>query len=961
MNVDDIATMSADPEIVKHRLSHLLQIHPDAAEEMERMALLHGMLAGSEYLVNWLASRHGELGWLLGEGILDMPRSQKEMEENLAGLMALHPTPKAMRYFKHRELARICARELSGAAKLGDTLSEWTQVAETAIHCAATWAMEEARKRYGDPVYTGIDDSEQKLAGFAVIGMGKLGGGELNISSDVDVIYVHTSDRGTTSGPKKVHLHEFFTHVALSTNKLLNDVTEDGFVFRMDLDLRPEGPSGEITNSIGAMETYYESYGRQWERQALIKARHCGGDPAVTEEIMHRLQPFIYRKYMDETALKEIADIKNKIDRSLTTRKSAKSSADDIKLGRGGIREIEFTVQALQLLYGGRNKTLQTRSTLKALAACQAMGLVSMPHYADLRESYIFLRRMENRIQYDGNLQTHIIPANLEKQAALARLMGFAGEDAGEKMMEETSRRRKRVREIFDLFTLEKESEAERFPAPLEDEGAIIHWLDSLRFDHPTASARALLLLRDGPAFSHPSEKSQRAFDRFGPELVAKAAASAWPDQVILGFSNYVEAKKGRDQLYSLLDNHRPVIQLLSSVFSSSESLTASLIRQPDIIERLLAADPVGLPADAAGYNAEFSRIMRVTPAKGRLALFNSFKVAENLRLGLRRILGLAEREELMKGLTWLAEEYLAAVIRTAEESLPPRPQGAMWALVAAGKMGRREMNFGSDMDLIALFDYTGALAERENAREWVGMLIQKVIKLCGELTSYGYGYQMDMRLRPEGVSAPLVVSLAAAKDYYSGRAGVWERLALVGARPLAGDIKLRERVDDLLRKFVESPSPQDVGLIVAMRDKMTKEKVKRGVVDIKFGQGGLVDVEFICQWLRIDKRFRQEAPEPFTITLLREAKRRKWIDTQMSQTLIRGYGLLRAVEDTVRMNREQALHTIPEWDTALIKRLSRTVETEAGPEKFLDYVKEVMAQVREVFDQFFSSERPVA
>ncbi|MDH5510768.1 MAG: bifunctional [glutamate--ammonia ligase]-adenylyl-L-tyrosine phosphorylase/[glutamate--ammonia-ligase] adenylyltransferase [Nitrospinota bacterium] len=955
MNIDDIAAISADPGIVKHRLKNLLEVHPGAAERMDRMALLHGMLAGSEYLVNWLASRHGELDWLLGEGILDMSRSRKQMEENLAGLMALHLAPKALRYFKHRELARICARELSGAATLEEALHEWTQVADTAIHAAATWAVEEAKKRYGDPVYTGRDDPEPKPAGFAVIGMGKLGGGELNISSDVDVIYVHTSDRGMTSGPKKIHLHEFFTQVAQSTTKLLNDVTEDGFVFRMDLDLRPEGPSGEITNSIGAMETYYESYGRQWERQALIKGRHCGGDLAVTEEIMKRLQPFIYRKYMDETALKEIADIKNKIDRSLATRKSAKSPADDIKLGRGGIREIEFTIQALQLLYGGRNKTLRARATLKALDACQAMGLVSLPHHADLRDNYIFLRRMENRIQYDRNLQTHIIPADPDKRTALARLMGFAGEDAGENMMMQTARRRKRVREIFDLFTLEKESEAERFPAPLEDESAIAHWLDSLRFDHPVASARALLLLRDGPAFSHPSEKSQRAFDRFGPELVTKAAASAWPDQVILGFSNYVEAKKGRDQLYGLLDSHRPVIELLSSVFSSSESLTASLIRQPDIIERLLAADPVGLPAAAALYHTEFSRIMRVTTAGTRLAMFNSFKMAENLRLGLRRILGLAEREELMKGLTWLAEEYLAVVIRIALEHLPPRPQGAQWALVAAGKMGRREMNFGSDMDLIAFFDHTNAPAERETSREWVGMLIQKIIKLCGELTSYGYGYQVDMRLRPEGESAPLVVSLAAAQDYYGGRAGAWERLALVGARTLAGDIKLRGRVDGMLLEFVESPSPQDVGQIVMMRDKMTKEKVKRGVVDIKFGQGGLVDVEFICQWLRIDKRFRQETLEPFTVTLLREAKRRKWLDAQMSHTLIRGYDLLRAVEDTVRMNREQALHAIPEWDSALIKRLSRSVETEAGPEKFLDYLKEVMAQVREVFDQFFS------
>jgi glutamate-ammonia-ligase adenylyltransferase len=956
MTQDDIAAISADPPRAKARLERLLEANPAAADKIERLAPLHGMLAGSEYLCGWLAARPGELDWLLADGVLDLPRTREEMIANLASLMAIHPPAKALRYFKHRELMRVCARELSGSASLEDVLAEWTAVADTAIHSAATLAYEDMRAVHGDPLYTDLGGGEFKIASFAVIGMGKLGGGELNISSDVDLVYVHSSDRGSTTGPEKIHIHQFFARVAHGVTRLLGEVTEDGFVFRVDLDLRPEGESGEVTNSIGAMEVYYESYGRQWERQALIKARHCGGDPAVANEVIRRLQPFVYRKYMDENALKDIADLKSKIDQSQFRKKTAKNTADDVKLGKGGIREVEFTVQALQLLKGGRDKTLRVRATLKTLDALFALGLLSVPHHTDLKDAYIFLRRLENRIQYDHNTQTQIIPADPEKRTILARLMGFSGDRAAAELMEETGRRRARVREIFELFTLVNKEKAAEFPAPLEDQEAIAKWLDSLMFDHPTATARALLALRDGADFSHPSEKSQRAFARFGPALVAQAAATPWPDQSILGFLNFVEAKKGRDQLYEMLDAHRPVIELLARMFSASESLAASLVRQPDILDRLLVADPVGKPPRRATYKAEFARAMASGPADTGLGLVNSFRIAESVRLGLRMILGMSGRGELREGLTMLAEEYLAAAARMALALMPPRPPGAAWSLVAAGKLGRREMNFGSDLDLIAFFDHRGTDSSQEACAHWVTGLVQEIIRLCGARTGYGSGYQVDMRLRPEGESAPLVSSLSAARVYYVQRAGGWEKLALVGARPIAGDAELSPPIEAMLAGFVEAKSQNAIEGIIAVRERMARERPRKGTLDIKFGEGGLVDVEFICQWLRIEKRHIVKEPVPFTMAILEEARRRRWLEPDVARTLINGYELLRAVEDAIRMNREQALHSIPLGDTALIRRLARAVETDSGPERFLYHLKAVMAQVRGVFDGFFQA-----
>jgi len=462
--------------------------------------------------------------------------------------------------------------------------------------------------------------------------------------------------------------------------------------------------------------------------------------------------------------------------------------------------------------------------------------------------------------------------------------------------------------------------------------------------------------LRDGKNFSHPSEKSQRTFDKFGPELVAKAAATAWPDQAILGFANFVEARKGRDQLYGLLDKHRPLIDLLARMFSSSESLTATLLRQPDLLDRLIAADPVGMAPERGVYIGEFNRALKTEDQKRRLELFNSFRTAETMRLGLRKILGLSGRSELMEGLTMLAEEYLAAVITLARQSLPPMPEGTQWVLMAAGKLGRREMNFGSDLDLIAFYNRQGHEQEGDaSSAAWVVELVQAVIKLSGVFTGYGYGYQVDMRLRPEGESAPLVTSAKAAGEYYQHRAGAWERLALVNTRRAAGDRALGDSMEAMLRRFVESPEPGDAARVLAMREKMAREKVKKGTLDIKFGLGGLVDIEFISQWLSMENRFIPASPVPFTTALLQEAKRQKWLEAQMAARLAKGYDLLRAVEDTIRMNREQALHAIDEGDTALIRRLARAVEIEAGPERFLDHLRGAMSEVNETFNLFFS------
>ncbi|MBF0171576.1 MAG: bifunctional [glutamate--ammonia ligase]-adenylyl-L-tyrosine phosphorylase/[glutamate--ammonia-ligase] adenylyltransferase, partial [Nitrospinae bacterium] len=335
-----IAALTADPQTALPRLEEATALSARLAADRSAQELLAHLFAGSEPLSLWLARRPDDLDWLVEEERLLWPRDEEGMQSHLADLMAAHPPDAALRIFRSRELCRIAARELGGAAPVEQALAEWTVVADVAVDAACAVASAEALRDFGEAVYTPQEGGAERTASFAVIGMGKHGGGELNISSDIDIIYVHSSDNGESRGGEKgaLHLHEYFVRIARRVTSLLNDLTDLGQVFRVDLDLRPEGKSGELTNSVGAMEIYYESWGQMWERQAFIKARHVGGDRAVSGEVLERLRPFTWRKYLDKGALDEVAVMKDKIDAQLKSKKTARKEADNIKLGVGGIR-----------------------------------------------------------------------------------------------------------------------------------------------------------------------------------------------------------------------------------------------------------------------------------------------------------------------------------------------------------------------------------------------------------------------------------------------------------------------------------------------------------------------------------------------------------------------------------------------------------------------------------------------
>lgn len=934
--------MTKADELLEKAVSHF----PLLAEKSDICAILKHLFAGSDFLSDWLFRRTEDLKWLVSDDILTQKRNRAQMELALNEELekAENDPGSALRIFKHKELARICARELSGRADLPTSLSEWSMVADVSLSRAISVAEENMQVLYGKPLYEENEGEEKKEAGISALALGKMGGEELNISSDIDIIFVHTSDNGVTSGPKEISLHEYFVKVARDAVRLLHDFTEYGQAFRVDLDLRPEGRSGEITNSIGAMEIYYESWGRSWERQALIKARHAGGRKDVSDEVLSRLFPFVYRKYLDRKAIEEIGAMKGAIDKNLASKNSskkagAKKSERNLKLGRGGIREIEFIVQSVQLLYGGRIGDLRVRGTLLALNAAHMAGLISKPHYTDLTEAYIFFRQIENRIQYKNGAQTHSLPEDEKLLALLAHQTGFDNVEDFERRVAE---QRERVRQIFELH-FGAEEDVESFPAELEDQEAICDWLDSLSFDRPKASAKLLLELKNGKPYSHPDQKYVDAFERFGKDLVLQSAKSPWPDNVLVGLSRFIDARKGR-AIYSMIDNNRSLLKLLCTLFSSSQSLTDRVVRHPDLLDRLLSSDPIGRPPSRSDYAKEFHNAI-----SGRFEIdevvfrLNSARSYESLKTGLMRLLKLSDRYETMKWLTELAEEYVKALFKAITHVIGKAPDGGAIAIVAGGKLGKGEMNYGSDLDLVVVYDGDFEM------KQWATKLVQQMVHLSKMMTPAGIGYEIDLRLRPDGAKGVLVPSLAFAADYYKKRAREWERIALVGARPIVGDELLCKKVMDILSAFVyeKEVTYDGIAQIAAVRKRMADEKTKQGQINLKFSRGGMVDIEFICQISAM--LGKTDVKLPFTISTLREMTGR----FEGAQKLVEAYELYRDMEDALRMDKEQAVNILPKNKTELTALGRKAGLSSATPAGIVTMITETRKEVRQIYDRY--------
>jgi glutamate-ammonia-ligase adenylyltransferase len=823
---------------------------------------------------------------------------------------------RALRRFRNRQMLRLALWELR-EADVRLTAMEVADLASASLQAALQHhlAILEAQHGKVDPPCACV-----------VMGMGKLGGRELNYSSDIDVIYLYEHDQGRAG---ELSSHQFHVKLFERITSSLAAITEHGMVFRVDLDLRPEGRPGPLANSLASAERYYETWGRTWERAAWIKARAVAGDPELGARVVELMRPFVYRKSFDLDAIKGIVEMKANIDRAQKqARLSALSKGLDLKLGRGGIREIEFFVQAHQLLHGGRNPQLRHTNTLEALAGLEAAGLVNARTREVLTDAYLFLRKVEHRVQIVEEQQTHTLPSNPQDLKALARSLGFASPAALKKALEG------HMGPVHELFSglLGKVEEADEGPNPQveqvanrelppEARAALLSALGARAPESALANLDAALRFPGSPLHPHVSP-ADRAI---GLALLEECLASPSVDRALTHLPDLVRRLSIHRSYLSELK--RPDVRRgIARVMGASDLLARILTSNPALLSQVLLS--ASLPvADALKANLQTRISQAGDDLELALVILRIFKQEETLRTALADLAGQLEPQVVASRLTTLAELLAEATLRLAFEDvthrygLPQDPEAGL-VLIAGGTLGAREMGYRSDVDLSFVYRGEGETAGGPRSPVGLGELytrvVQRFVTLLTMRLPQGDLYPVDMRLRPSGSQGPLVATLRNFQAYHQRQAHLWERQALVRTRVIAGPPELSAMVQDVLHRatYEAEWSADTPERIHEMRVRMKRERVsgriKKGgarFVDLKLGNGGLVEVEFMVQRLLLEHgRDRPALRQPCTRDALIALAQAGLLPAERAARLVRAQDFLRRVQNWVRLAHDEML-----------------------------------------------------
>jgi len=808
------------------------------ASELRRVLLV---VSGIAPFLSKFFQRHPGALLDLVEDELGTPRSLEEYRDRLdAALAAAGAEEEAdtLRRFKYAELARItvreCCDELIPEARVGETLGELSHLAEALLVSAMQLATARLEAELGPPCWRGSDGSEIR-PGMTVLGLGKLGGEELNYSSDVDLIYVHGSPPGGTGelwdGPGDLSPEEYFARLARRFAKLVGETRGEGFLYRIDLDLRPEGSHGNLVPSANALASYYDGWAATWEKAAFMKARPVAGDRELGWQIARAIDPMIYRTSMDFGGVDAIKEMKEKIERQ----KGLPEGTVDIKLGPGGIRDIEFVAQALQLIHGGRVPQIRGRSAPGALRALAEAGILEDRVYQDLLGAYRFLRRVENRLQMEGERQTHVIPPGAEARERLARALGHRGDDARAAFEARLEAERGRVRQAFEVLFSEDDSERV--------------------LDLFTRNASRLLSV---PATRSMIENLARHFAR-------EIASAADPERAMNNLDRFIRGVGSRTFYWGLLLDRPELVARLATLFGASRYLSAIFATHPQLIEPVFS-DPSQLVLSRSELREAYASIHEElgSPESGddtelSLAALRLFQRRELVNVGLLDLAEAICTREAETALTEVAEvcleEALALATRQLQRTNPSAARDVergRFLVVGMGKLGSRELTYGSDLDVIFLFDVEGT--DEHGILEAQAAFVRLSQKLGWALqtpTAEGVCYEVDARLRPSGNQGLLVTSLGAFERYHAEHAQVWERQALLRSRPVAGSEGLAQAFATRRAAILQSPLPEELAAEMhRIRRRMEAELANeaRGRWDLKTGRGGLLDVETVVQ-----------------------------------------------------------------------------------------------------------------
>ena len=948
------------------------------ASRPDSVKLLAPLFAGSAFLSRSLAAEPEEaLAWLFAPGRLTHPREREEMTALALSVcpagLTLEETMASLRRFKYREFLRITVRDLVGHAGLSETTLELSNLADASLEAALRAGMRELDRRHGQPQY---EAPGMRLARcpFTVIAMGKLGGQELNFSSDIDIMFLYLTDKGNTTGPAHITNHQYFVKLGELVTKIIGEKTADGFVFRVDTRLRPEGQRGDLAQSLTGYETYYESWGRTWERAALIKARPAAGDMVLGHAFVDMVRPFVFRRYLDYSAIAEIREMKKRIEDA----GAAKAGREiDLKLGVGGIREIEFFISALQLIYGGREPGIRERGALKALHRLALKDLVSFEEQRDLARAYEFLRLAEHRLQVVDEGQVHSVVNDPAEIRALAMRMGMRpvhGTDPGAQFMRGLTSHVERVREIYDGLLAEQavpvQRAGEEFELLLAEDATeedSARLLASRGFADPRQAIRNVLLLRDGSPGSPLTPRSRALFMRIMPALVEGCAAAPDPDMALNHLESFITSFGSREAIYDIISEKPETATYITRLFGSSEYFSRLLVTHPEMSDVLLLTGREGLDKAASEISSELKDLLdRAGSFAEKMDTLRRFKHAEELRVGIKDVFTDPGWRETASGLTALAGSVVSETLRISLDDLETRyglpsglGKGEGIAVVGFGKLGGGELGYGSDLDIIFIYGNAGQTAggKKIGAAEFFERLSERVIFALSSLTREGFCFRVDTRLRPGGSKGVLAHGLESLKRYYEKNASVWELQALTRARAVAGDPALCSGFEELRKATLSKPLEKEylAKEVKAMRLRMERElgKKARGG-HIKYGKGGLVDIEFIVQYYQL--LHGSVMPDLLTTDTLRALEMlpaTRLIPAEDGAALAKSYEFLKELESKLRMTTSTPETVMPD-DPAKLNVLAARMGykgEDAGKALSGDYTEHTR-RVREIYER---------
>lgn len=813
---------------------------------------------------------------------------------------------RVLRRLRHRAMVRIALREVLRIADVDRTSAELAALGAAATEAALAACLRTLTARRGE-----ARDPSGRVVPLTVLGMGKLGGAELNLGSDVDLCFFYGTDDATV-GDGDLTVHELYSKAAARTASALGDVTEDGFCFRVDLRLRPEGSRGPLVNSLASAERYYTTWGRTWERAAFLRARPIAGDLAFGEELLATLRPFVYRRRVDPQLAEEMADMLRRSRREL-----AVDEARDLKLGTGGIREAEFVVQTLQLIWGGQHPELRVQGTVDALRRLRALGLLTGAEAEALESDWALLRRIEHRIHMRKGYQTHSLPTDGAEADAVAASLGFEG---GAAMTAGVDAARGRVAALFRSLAPDAQAPAadpelsalcDAVAAGATAEALAARLETRLRVDDPDEAAAHLARLgrrADSPLGPFTRERCPE----LGELLLREVEQSAWPDAALRNLAEFF-ARLGGPWGYERLFLEEPrLARRLIGLFGASATLSAALVGHPEAADLLLAVRGAPTPAS---IDAAHTRIRAAASGRGLEEFVSSLRREKRevtLQVGLAHVADEIDLGGVQERLTHLARAQVDTAFDRAMADVAARwgtprdsagePCGL--SIVGLGKLGGGELGFGSDLDLLFVYGEDGDSTEGVANIEVFTRAAQRTLSLLSQPDAEGPGYETDTRLRPSGSQGTLVVSLGGFERYHAERGSAWERQALIRARAVTGDPRLGRELERRCAELAFDREPAPAPEVARLRGRMEAElgREKPGRYHPKFGYGGLVDVELAVQWLQTVHGRDPALRSPRALEALGALREAGLVEPDDADALARGHDFFRSVEQALKL-----------------------------------------------------------